>query len=71
MGGSPHERLRHFAWRCTAADEYVVEEGQKYYNIDQSSRDLPKGELQVGVSDLDQYLRSLMLLGSELDFFPP
>jgi hypothetical protein len=45
--------------------------GKKYYNIDQSSRDLPKGELQVGVSDLDQYLRSLMLLGSELDFFPP
>ena len=30
-----------------------------------------KDELQAGVSDFDQYLRSLMFLGSELDFFPP
>ena len=42
---------------------------KNYYSIDQSSRDSPK--LQAGVSDFDQYLRSLMFLGSELDFFPP
>jgi hypothetical protein len=69
LGRSPHERLHHFAWQCTAADEYVV---QKDITISINLQGThQKGELQAGVSDFDQYLRSLMFLGSKLDFLSP